>query len=76
MGGASEGRQGESGKVEGHKAAKIVPFAPFTLFVADHLESLEAAWERRPPDGHWTPRGVKELIGMSRKAPLPPGVRS
>lgn len=63
--------------MEGHRSAEwhSVPFAPFTFFVADHLEPAEAAWEQRPPDGHWTPRGVKELIGMSSKAPLPPGVR-
>lgn len=89
--GSSECRQGEPGRTEGQssdpdlagpipspEAAKwyLVPFAPFTLFEADHLEPSEAAREQRPPDGHWTPRGVKELIRMSCKPTLPPEVRS
>lgn len=56
------------------EAAKwhFAPFAPFTLFMADHLEPLEAAWEWRPPKGHWTLMEGKEEMGT---APLPPGVR-
>lgn len=56
------------------EAAKwhFAPFAPFTLFVADHLEPLEAAWEWRPLKGLWTLMEVKEEMGT---APLSPGVR-
>lgn len=48
------------------------PICPFTLSMAAHLEPLEAAWEWRPPKGHWTLMEVKEEMGT---APLPPGVR-
>lgn len=49
----------------------LSPICPLTLFMADHLEPLEAVWEWRPPKGHWTLMEVNEEMGT---APLSSGV--